>query len=134
MSEQPLGGIHPTSIRVMNLAHFLTQNARRFPNRLGLTFGDQGWTWTQIDAAVSALASALSKRGVVKGDRLLVQSKNCAEMFFSMYAAFRLGAVWVPVNYRLLPHEVADLAVFSGAKAFLCHCDFFDHAQAVSDA
>ena len=79
-------------------------------------------------AAVSALAAALAARGIVKGDRILVHSKNCDEMFWSMFAAFRLGAVWVPTNFRLMPDEVAYLATASGAKAFLCHGDFPDHA------
>src|SRR5260370_5260634 len=52
-------------------------------------------------------------------------------MFWSMSAAFRLGAVWVPTNFRLMPDEVAYLATASGAKAFLCHGDFPDHAAAV---
>ncbi|WP_163202503.1 AMP-binding protein, partial [Citrobacter koseri] len=76
----------------------------------------------------SALAAGLAARGIVKGDRILVHSKNCAEMFWSMFAAFRLGAVWVPTNFRLMPDEVAYLATSSGAKVFLCHGDFPDHA------
>src|SRR6185312_3989903 len=47
-------------------------------------------------------------------------------------AAFRLGAVWVPTNFRLMPDEVTYLGTASGAKAFLCHGDFPDHAAAVS--
>src|SRR5262249_16631310 len=47
-------------------------------------------------------------------------------------AAFRLGAVWVPTNFRLMPDEVAYLGSASGAKAFLCHGDFPDHAKAVT--
>lgn len=115
----------------MNLAHILTQNARRFPDRPGFVWGDRRWTWREIDAAVTAFAAALSARGIEKGDRILVHSKNCEEMFFSMFAAFRVGAVWVPTNFRLMPEEVADLADYAGAKAFLCHGDFPDHAAAV---
>ena len=73
------------------------------------------------------LAAALAARGIVKGDRILVHSKNGDEMFWSMFAAFRLGAVWVPTNFRLMPDEVAYLATASGAKAFLCHGDFPEH-------
>src|SRR5580704_12786697 len=120
------------SRRVMNLAHMLTQNARRHGDRIGFVWGEKSWTWRQIDAAVSALAAALAERGIAKGDRILVHSKNCEEMFWSMFAAFRLGAVWVPTNFRLMPDEVAYLATASGAKAFLCHGDFPEHAKAVS--
>lgn len=131
-SPVPPGGVTRCSRRVMNLAHFLTQNRRRLPDRPGLIQGDARWTWRAIDAAVTALAAALRARGIGKGDRVLVHSKNCAEMFFSMFACFRLGAVWVPTNFRLLPEEIVYLATFSGAKAFLCHGDFPEHAAIVA--
>src|SRR4051812_19210375 len=120
------------SHRVMNLAYMLTQNARRFPDRIGFIWGEKRFSWREIEAQVTALAGALTARGIAKGDRILVHSKNCAEMFWSMFAAFRLGAVWVPTNFRLLPDEVSWLATASGAKAFLCHGDFPEHAAAVS--
>jgi len=128
----PAGGQLRMSRRVMNLAHMLTQNARRLADHPGFIWADKSWTWRQIDAEVSALAAALAARGIGKGDRILVHSKNCEEMFWSMFAAFRLGAVWVPTNFRLMPDEVAYLAEASGAKAFLCHGDFPEHAAAVS--
>ncbi len=129
----PRGGLARMSRRVMNLAHMLTQNARRHGGRTGFVWGDRSWTWREIDGHVSALAAALAARGVVKGDRILVHSKNNDEMFWSMFAAFRLGAVWVPTNFRLMPDEVAYLAAASGAKAFLCHGDFPEHAAAAAN-
>jgi len=110
------GGVTPISRRVMNLAHLVTQNARRHGDRIGFIWGDKSWTWREIDAGVSVLAAALAARGIAKGDRILVHSKNCDEMFWSMFAAFRLGAVWVPTNFRLMPDEVAYLAASSGAN------------------
>ena len=130
----PAGGVNPVSRRVMNLAYLLKQNARRHGERTGFVWGERSWTWREIDALVSALAAALAARGIGKGDRLLVHSKNCDEMFWSMFAAFRLGAVWVPTNFRLMPDEVAYLASASGAKGFLCHGDFPEHAAAVTAA
>ena len=133
-AAHPRDTMAPATTRVMNLAHFLTRNARRFPDRPGFIGGDRSWTWREIDAAVSALAAALASRGVAKGDRILVHYKNCAEMFWSMFAAFRIGAVWVPTNFRLLPDEVSYLAASSGATAFLCHGDFAAHAEAAAAA
>ena len=130
----PRGGHLRMSRRVMNLAYLVTQNARRHGDRTGFVWGEKSWTWREIDALVSALAAALAARGIVKGDRILVHSKNGEEMFWSMFAAFRLGAVWVPTNFRLMPDEVAYLAAASGAKAFLCHGDFPDHAKVSSPA
>jgi fatty-acyl-CoA synthase len=134
ITTAPRGGVTPMSRRVMNLAHLVTHNARRHGDRVGFVWGERSWNWREIDGLVSALAAALAARGIVKGDRILVHSKNGDEMFWSMFAAFRLGAVWVPTNFRLMPDEVAYLATSSGAKAFLCHGDFPDHAAAVEAA
>jgi fatty-acyl-CoA synthase len=132
MPESPRGGLAPSTRRVMNLAQSLRQNARRFPDLPGLIWGDQRWNWLEIEREVNALAVSLAARGLGKGDRLIVHSKNTAQMFFSLFAAFKLGAVWVPTNFRLMPDEVIYLADFSGAKGFLCHGDFADHAEAVA--
>jgi fatty-acyl-CoA synthase len=130
----PKGGLFRCSNRVMNLAHVLRQNARRFPDLPGLIWGEQRWSWREIDAEVNALAAALAARGITKGDRLLVHSRNTAQMFFSLFATLKLGAVWVPTNFRLMPEEVVYLAAFSGAKGFLCHGDFPEHAEAVRES
>ncbi|WP_247658512.1 acyl-CoA synthetase [Aquabacter sp. L1I39] len=113
----------------MNLAHVLRQAARRFPQEIGFVHGSSETTWAQMDARVDAMAAALVKRGIGKGDRILVQSKNCLEMFESMFAAFRIGAVWVPTNFRQTPDEVAYLAQASGAIAMICHGDFPEHVK-----
>jgi fatty-acyl-CoA synthase len=132
-AQHPKGGITRQTDRVMNLAYWLTQNARRFPDLPGFIWGEKRWTWREIDQAVSGLAAGLAAAGITKGDRILVHSKNSEEMFWSMFATFRLGAVWVPTNFRLMPEEVIYLATSSGAKAFLCHGDFPDHAKVVAE-
>jgi fatty-acyl-CoA synthase len=128
----PLGGVARMSRRVMNLAHFLTQTARRHPGRAGLIWGERRWTWCELDARSGALAAGLLQQGLGKGDRVLVHSRNCEEMFVAMFACFRAGLVFVPTNFRLLPVEVVELAVTSGARLALCHGDFPEHAAALS--
>ena len=116
-TSHPQGGIAPVSRRVMNLSHFLRQAARRHGAEIGFVWGDHAWTWADLDRRVDAMAAALAEKGIRKGDRVLVQSKNCNQMFESMFACFRLGAVWVPTNFRQTPGEVAYLAQASGAAA-----------------
>ncbi|MFG1204447.1 acyl-CoA synthetase [Xanthobacter aminoxidans] len=130
VAEPPRGGVARTSRRVMNLSHFLRQAARRLPAHIAFVEGERTVTWAEMDARVDAMAAELAARGVVKGDRILVQSKNCVEMFESMFAAFRLGAVWVPTNFRQTPGEVAYLASASGASLMICHRDFPEHVEA----
>lgn len=130
----PRGGVAPCSRRVMNLSHFLRQAAWRYGDEIGFVRGQQHFTWQQLNARVDAMALALKARGVVKGDRILIQSKNCHQLFESMFVCFRLGAVWVPTNYRQSPAEVAYLAEASGASVMICQDDFPEHAQAVQNA
>ena len=68
--------------------------------------------------------------GVAKGDRVLVQSANCNQMFEAVFGCWRAGAVWVPANFRQSPDDVAYLAQSSGAKVLLCGAEFADHARA----
>ena len=51
----PRGGLNRMSNRVMNLAHMLTQNARRHGGRAGLVWGERSWTWREIDAKVPVI-------------------------------------------------------------------------------
>ena len=133
-STGPRGGLAPRSTRVMNLARFVTQARRRNPGEIALVWGDRTWTWSEFDARIDAMAAALQERyGVAKGDRILVQSQNCNQMFESMFACFRIGAVWVPTNFRQTPEEVAYLAKASGAAGMICNASFPDHARVVSE-
>jgi fatty-acyl-CoA synthase len=128
-TDVPKGGLAPYSRRVMNLAHFLRQSAKRHPNEIALVWGERTWTWAQMDIRVEAMAAALAARGVGKGDRVLVQAKNSNQFLESMFVCFHLGAVWVPTNFRLTAEEVAYLARASGATAMICGGEFPDHAR-----
>lgn len=118
------------SNRVMNLAYFLRQAARRYPDAVALVWGEHQWTWSEIDRRVDAAAAMLADAGVTKGDRVLVQSRNSNQLVETMFACFRLGAIWVPTNFRQTPQEVAALARSSGAVLMLCELEFAAHATA----
>jgi acyl-CoA synthetase (AMP-forming)/AMP-acid ligase II len=115
----------------MNLGRLLTQTARRVPEHPALVWGDRRWTWAQLDARVDRLCAALRGRGIGPGDPVLVHSRNTNAMFESMWASFKLGAIWVPTNFRLTPAEVGYLAATSRAKAMLRDRGFAGHAETV---
>ncbi|WP_322893414.1 MULTISPECIES: acyl-CoA synthetase [unclassified Yoonia] len=123
-------GMPPFSTRVMNLSHLLTESARRLGDATGFVWGEQSWSWAEMEARAAAFAQALLDHGITKGDRILVQSANSSQMFEAMFACWRIGAVWVPANYRLSPGDLAWLAGSSGARLLLCAAQFPDHAAA----
>ena len=117
-----------------NLATLLVQVARRLPDRAGLIQGDAVFTWAQIARRAQGVAGALAARGVGHGDRILVHARNSLALFESMWAAWLLGAVWVPTNFRLTPPEVAYLAQSSAASVHVFDSAFPDHAEAAMAA
>jgi fatty-acyl-CoA synthase len=122
---------------VMNLGELLSQVARRYPDAPGLIHGDATYSWRQIAQRVDSVASALRARGIGKGDKLLVHSRNNLQLFESAWVAFRLGVVWVPTNVRITPPEAAYLGSSSGAVAMLYDeglAHYVDAVQAVSPA
>lgn len=125
------GGTTPVSTRVMNLSNLLTESARRHPDAIGFVHGARTWTWAEMEARAAAFAAALvAEFGVAKGDRILVQSANCEQMFTAMFGCWRAGAVWVPANFRQTPEEVAWLAQSAQARGLICGAAFAGHAAA----
>ncbi|HWK45462.1 MAG TPA: acyl-CoA synthetase [Stellaceae bacterium] len=119
---------------VMNLGRLLTHAAQRFADRPGLVQGDRVWSWAELDRRVDAAVVALRARGYGKGTKLLVQARNGNALFESQFVAFKLGAVWVPTNFRLTPPEVAYLAGSSGASVMLYDTGFEAHVEAAKAA
>ena len=125
--------MEPRSRAVMNLGHFLTQTARRLPERPALMRGDTVMTWRRMNARADALAHALVARGVGKHDRVLVHSPNHPDMAVAMYAIWKTGAVLVPTNFRLGPAEIAAMARATGARVAIGHARHEAHVTALRD-
>ncbi len=117
-----------------NLGRLLTQTARRLPAAPALVWRGRVWSFAELDARVDRAAQALRGLGVGKGDRVLVHSRNTNAMFESMWACFKIGAAWVPTNFRLTPAEVSWLATSSRAVVMLRDEGFSQHAEAVRAA
>jgi fatty-acyl-CoA synthase len=115
---------------VMNLGDLLTQVARRHPEEPGFITPAQTTTWSEINRRVDAVCAALREHGVKKGDRILVHSRNNLPLFESAYVAFKLGAVWVPTNFRIAPPEAAYLGKSSAARVMIYDSGFENYVDA----
>jgi len=125
---------HGRMIPTSNLSNLLFQTAQRHPHRPGLIRGERTWTWAELASRVRTAAASLRARGVGKGDRVLVHATNSPALFETMWAAWALGAVWVPTNVRLTPAEVAYLAGSSRAAVHIIGTVFPGHATAAAQA
>jgi len=105
------------------LAGVLATNAGRCPDRAALVYSDRRYNYRDVDAAVNRTAHALAAAGLGKGDRMVLMSPNSDAFYVALYAAWRLGAVVVPVNpaapaaelQYLLDDSQAALVVFGTA-------------------
>lgn len=95
----------------------VTKHARSRPDRAALRFRGATTTWAQLDDRSRRLSNALRSRGVGEGDRVLLLMTNRPEFVESLVAINRLGAIAVPVNFRLVAEEVGFLSKNSGACA-----------------
>jgi fatty-acyl-CoA synthase len=99
----------PYRARRQNWVNQLERHALMQPNATALRFLGNTVTWDRLQGRVSALADGLSRRGVGFGDRVMILMLNRTEFFESVLAVNTLGAIAVPLNFRLTPAEIAFL-------------------------
>jgi fatty-acyl-CoA synthase len=103
--------------RGMTASDQLARHARKSPDWCAVRDGDTSRTYRELDERVSRLANALRVRGVHRGSRVAVLSLNRIEVLETYLATARLGAIGVPLNFRLAAAELAYQLNDSGAVA-----------------
>src|SRR5882762_3325170 len=93
--------------------------------------GDVRLTYAQFARRCERWSVALAKLGVVKGDRVATIAPNTHQHLEQFYAIPQLGAVIVPINYRLSAEDFVYVAAHSGASVLCVHADFLDSVDTV---
>ncbi len=120
-SAGAMAGGTPALDAARRMAHGeqLARIARKYPERVAFVCREQTRTFGEVDARVNRLARGLAARGVTQGDRVAVLMGNSIEMVEAMFAGWRLGAIVVPVNFRMVAPEVEYVLADSGARAVI---------------
>lgn len=108
----------------MNIGSLLSQSARKFPELLAIECEGRSYTYRGFNEEVNKLAHGLLQRGVNKGDKLAIMMKNSDHFVFTFFAAAKIGAVAVPVNFRLTATEVQYILDQSDAAIVVCDKEF----------
>ncbi|MBA5777200.1 AMP-binding protein [Stappia sp. F7233] len=119
----------------MTIDRWIETHARFSPEKPAIRF--QGWTLTYaaLDRAIGRTAHWLSiKHGISRGDRLAWLGYNAPDMLVLLFAAARLGAIVVPLNWRLAPPELAHAVADSGAKLLVHQPAFREMLPAIAEA
>jgi fatty-acyl-CoA synthase len=123
----------PYLARRQNWTNQLARHALMQPDSTALRFLGRTTTWADLDRRVTALAGALRRRGVDVGDRVMILMLNRTEFVETMLAANLLGAIAVPVNFRLTPPEIGFLVADCGAQVVVTEPVLAGVATAVRD-
>jgi acyl-CoA synthetase (AMP-forming)/AMP-acid ligase II len=108
----------------MNIGNLLAQNARKFPELLAIECEGRSYTYRQVNEQVNKLANGLLQQGINKGDKLALMMKNSDHFVFTFFAAAKIGAVAVPVNFRLTASEVHYILDQSDTAFVVCDKEF----------
>jgi fatty-acyl-CoA synthase len=100
----------------MHIARILEASVERYPSHTALVFGERRWTYSEWYGRVRRFAQALSDMGVRPGDRVAFYVSTSENSVTTYFACQVLGAVAVPLNYRLSPGEAAFVIQDSGAR------------------
>ena len=91
----------------MNTTEFLTISSAIVPDRLAVVYEDRRITYERLQERVNRLANALAGLGVGPGDRVAMLQVNCNQHVEAYFAAAKLDAVYVPLQFRTRADELA---------------------------
>jgi len=96
----------------------IKRNAFVYPDRLGWVFNDEQVTHAQFKERVDRLACGLLNAGLERGDRIGVLALNSLNFAYLYGAAARIGAIMLPINWRLQPDEI-EYVISDGAPKLM---------------
>ncbi len=103
---------------------FLRRAAQTYPEKLAVVDGDLRFTYRELQARVNRLAHALLRLGVKQGDRVCILSPNSHFFLESFYATSWIGAILVPLNYRLLAADHEYILNHAGVGTVLVDWEY----------
>jgi acyl-CoA synthetase (AMP-forming)/AMP-acid ligase II len=112
---------------------FARRTRRLHGHREGVVDGDLRFTYEQFFGRCDRWSAALQGLGVAPGDRVATIAPNTHAQLEAFYAVPQIGAVLVPINYRLTAEDFVYILNHSGASVVCAHSDYLDALDGVRD-
>lgn len=100
----------------LNVGSMLLHNVHEHPDKLAVIFEERCYTYKAFNERINRLANALQKRGAIKGDKIASLLYNCSEFAEISFALSKIGALSVPINFRLKDEEIGYIIDHSDAS------------------
>jgi fatty-acyl-CoA synthase len=98
---------------------FLQRSSMLYPEKTAVVDGDSRFSYRQLQARVNQMSNALLSLGVEQGDRVCILSPNSHFFLESFYATSQIGAILVPLNYRLIAADHEYIIDHAGVSVML---------------
>jgi acyl-CoA synthetase (AMP-forming)/AMP-acid ligase II len=115
----------------LNIGTFLKQTALTWPDQEGIVDGEKRFTWREFNERVNSLANALLDLRIKKGDRVSYLFYNQWQSLCCYFAIVKIGALVVPLNFRLVGREIKYQLENSGAKILIFGQDFVNLVHSI---
>lgn len=117
----------------MDLSHWIERWADFQPGKTAIRFEDDDITYAAFDDRIRRVAGMLQgELGVGRGDRVAFLGLNSPDMLALMFACARLGAILVPLNWRLAPPEHLYILQNAGVKVLFCEAEFAEGTRSIA--
>ena len=110
---------------------FARRARKLYPARVAVIDGHSSWTYAQFFDRCDRWSAVLQQFGIKSGDRVAYLSPNTHAQLESFYAVPKIGAVLVPLNYRLTADDFAYLINHSGSRIVCADGDYLDAIDSV---
>ena len=113
---------------MINLSSFIAFHARRTPERCALKYSDEEISYATFDARIRIVGGWLASRGIGADDVIAVLMKNSAAFLDIAFAASHIGAIFLPINFRLASNEITYIVENAGARVLIADEEFASNA------
>jgi fatty-acyl-CoA synthase len=112
---------------------FLRRAAQVYPQKTAIVDGERRYTYRQFQERVNQLAHTLHGLGIERGDRICMLSPNSHFFLEIFYASAQVGAILVPLNYRLIAADHEYILNHAGVKAVFVDDEYTATIDAIRD-
>ena len=103
---------------------FLRRAAKLYPDKVAIIDGERRFTYRRYQERANQLAHALLGLGIQPGDRVCILSPNSHFFLESYYGVTQIGAIIVPLNFRLTAADHEYIIEHAGVKAVLVDWEY----------
>jgi acyl-CoA synthetase (AMP-forming)/AMP-acid ligase II len=116
----------------LRVADVVREHAASRPDVVAIRCGERAMTYAELDDRSSRLAQALLEQGVRAGDRVAHLDRTAPEIVELLFATSKIGAVTVPLNWRLAPAELETIVADAGCRVMIAGPSYREVARAIA--